>query len=178
MMLSMKPAVCKPRHHIIEIWGYRSLRWGLALVFLYAGAVKLADPEAFAVIIEAYGLVPNSLLMPLALALPALEVLAAVGLLLDVRGSLAIIAVLLFIFIIVLGYGLWMGLAVDCGCFGPEDPEGRAYAGIRPALYRDFVLAGGVLLLYGWRHLFRLSPVAVHFRWLFKKEEEKHEAVL
>jgi uncharacterized membrane protein YphA (DoxX/SURF4 family) len=165
----MKPAVSKPRNDIIEIWVYRGLRWGLAVVFLYAGAAKLADPEAFAVIIEAYGLVPNSMLMPLATALPALEVLAAVGLLLDVRGSLTVIAVLLFIFILVLGYGLWMGLAVDCGCFSPEDPEGRAYAGIRPALYRDFVLAGGVLLLYGWRYRFRLSPIEVHLRRRFTK---------
>ncbi len=158
------------------IWIYRSLRWGLALVFLYAGVLKLADPEAFAVIIEAYGLVPDELLMPLAVVLPALEVLAAVGLLLDLRGSLSMIAILLLIFIVVLGYGLWMGLAVDCGCFGPEDPEGRAYAGIRPALYRDFVLAGGILLLYVWRYVFRLSPIDVHLRRLFTKEEEKHEA--
>jgi len=158
------------------IWIYRSLRWGLALVFLYAGVLKLADPEAFAVIIEAYGLVPDELLMPLAVVLPALEVLAAVGLLFDLRGSLAFVALLLLIFIVVLGYGLWMGLAVDCGCFGPEAPEGRAYAGIRPALYRDFVLAGGILLLYAWRYVFRLSPVDVHLRQRFTKEEEKHEA--
>ena len=154
----------KSRLDVVGIWIYRSLRWGLALVFIYAGAVKLADPEAFAVIIEAYGLVPDGLLMPLALALPALEVLAAVGLLFDLRGSLTIIAVLLLVFIAVLGYGLWMGLAIDCGCFGPEDPEGRAYAGIRPALYRDLVLAGGVLLLYGWRSVFRLSPIAIRLR--------------
>jgi hypothetical protein len=80
----------------------------------------------------------------------------------DLRGSLTLMAVLMAIFIAVLGYGLWMGLDVDCGCFGPEDPEGKAYAGIRPALYRDFVLAGGILLLYGWRHRFRIAPVRVY----------------
>lgn len=158
------------------VWIYRGLRWGLALVFLYAGAIKLADPYSFAILIEAYGLIPDALLMPTAIVLPALEVVAAIGLLFDLRGSLMVIAVLLAIFILVLGYGLWMGLDVDCGCFGPEDPEGKAYASIRPALYRDFVLVGGVLLLYGWRHRFRLMPVDVHSR-LFSKKEETHDMV-
>ena len=145
------------------IWIYRGLRWGLALVFLYAGILKLADPEAFAVIIGAYGLVPEAMLMFVAIVLPAIEVLAAVGLIGDLRGSLATIAVLLTVFIVVLGYGLWMGLDVDCGCFGPEDPESRAYAGIRPALYRDFILAGGILLLYVWRYCCGISPVKIRY---------------
>lgn len=165
----MKPLAASFRHSIKGIWVYRSIRWGLALVFLYAGATKLADPMAFAVIIEAYGLVPDTLLLPLAVALPALEVMAAIGLIFDLRGSLTTIAGLLALFIVVLGYGVWMGLDVDCGCFGPEDPEGRAYAGIRPALQRDVVLAGGVLMLYGWRYVFRLSPADVHPRRLFHK---------
>lgn len=156
------------------VWLYRGLRWGLALIFLYAGVIKLADPYSFAILIEAYGLIPQALLMPVAIVLPVLEVVAAIGLIFDVRGSLTVIAVLLAIFILVLGYGLWMGLDVDCGCFGPEDPEGKAYASIRPAFYRDFVLVGGVLLLYGWRHRFRLTPVGVHFR-LFAKKEETHD---
>lgn len=160
--------------NVYGAWVYRGLRWGLALVFLYAGAIKLADPYSFAILIEAYGLIPEALLMPVAIVLPALEVMAAIGLIFDLRGSLVVIAALLAIFILVLGYGLWMGLDVDCGCFGPEDPEGKAFAGIRPALYRDFILAGGVLLLYGWRHRFRLTPVGVHFR-LFAKKEETHD---
>ena len=165
-------------HGVRSIWIYRGLRWGLALVFFYAGAVKLADPHAFAILIEAYGLIPDALLMPTAIVLPTLEVMAAIGLLFDLRGSLMVITVLLVIFILVLGYGLWMGLDVDCGCFGPEDPEGKAFAGIRPALYRDFILMGGVLLLYGWRRCFGVTPVGVHVRLCsYKKEEETHAKV-
>ncbi|MCB2170858.1 MAG: DoxX family protein [Deltaproteobacteria bacterium] len=149
-------------HRVEGIWLYRGVRWGLSLVFLYAGLVKLADPASFVVIIEAYGLVPEGLLMPIAVVLPTLEVLAAIGLMVDLRGSLTLMAVLMAIFIAVLGYGLWMGLDVDCGCFGPEDPEGRAFAGMRAALYRDFVLTGGILLLYVWRHRFRIAPVKVY----------------
>lgn len=163
--------------NVYGAWVYRGLRWGLAMVFLYAGAIKLADPYAFATLIEAYGLIPDVFLMPVAVGLPALEVMAAIGLIFDVRGSLLVMAVLLVLFILVLGYGLWMGLDVDCGCFGPEDPEGKAFAGIRPALYRDIVLAGGVLLLYGWRRCFGVTPVGVQFSSYATKEEETHAKV-
>lgn len=160
------------------LWPYRLIRWGLALVFLYAGASKLADPEAFAIIIAAYGLVPETLLMPLAIALPALEVVSAAALLVDLRGSLATIAVLLILFMLVLGYGIWMGLDIDCGCFAPEDPEGRAYAGLRPALYRDCVLAAGVLLLYGVRHCCRFNTLGIDRRTDLTLKEETHDALL
>lgn len=153
------------------------MRWGLALVFFYAGLSKLADPEAFAVIIEAYGLVPDMLLMPLAVGLPTLEVIAAAALMIDLRGSLATIAVLLAIFILVLGYGIWMGLDVDCGCFAPGEPEARAYAGMRPALYRDFLLAAGILALYAYRYRHRLQPVDIRWPPLATFKEEPHDAV-
>ena len=87
---------------------------GLALVFIYAGAIKLADPYSFAILIEAYGLIPEVLLMPVAVGLPALEVMAAIGLIFDVRGSLMVIAVLLAIFILVWGMAcgwVWMWTA-------------------------------------------------------------------
>ena len=41
------------------------------------------------------------------------------------------------LFMAILGYGISMGLDVDCGCFGPEDPESKAFHGLRAALYRD-----------------------------------------
>ncbi|MDM8537251.1 MauE/DoxX family redox-associated membrane protein [Desulfobacterales bacterium HSG17] len=138
---------------------YRLIRWGLALIFFYAGAGKLFDPQSFAVIIEAYGIIPESLLMPIAVLLPGLEVIAAVGLLFDVRGSLGTICFLLIVFIVILGYAIHMGLDVDCGCFGPEDPESRAYAGIRPALYRDILMMAGIIYLYAWRFSRTFQPV-------------------
>ena len=120
-------------------WAYRLTRWGLAAVFVWAGAAKLADPAAFAALIDAYGLVPAPLLLPLAVGLPLVEVVAAVGLLADIRGSLAIIAGLMAVFIAILTYGIRMGLDVDCGCFTPGDIESRAYHGLQAALYRDLV---------------------------------------
>ena len=140
---------------------YKLARCFLGGIFIYAGSTKLLEPETFAVLIQAYGLVPDGLLLPVALALPALEVVAGLGLLFDIRGSLAITAGLLVLFMAVLGYGLWLGLDIDCGCFGPEDPESRAFHGLDTVLYRDLVLLVGVAFMYGWRHFRGLKPVTV-----------------
>ena len=105
----------------------------------------------FAIILEAFNLLPNAWIMPVAVGLPALEILAAIGLLFDVRGSLTTVAGLLLLFLAILSYGIWLGLDIDCGCFGPGDPEGEAYKGLRPALYRDVAMLLGVVYLYVWR---------------------------
>lgn len=147
-------------------WPYRLARCGLAAVFLWAGATKLADPAAFAALIDAYGIVPAPLLRPAAIGLPVVEVLAALGLLADIRGSLAVISGLTAVFVAILAYGIRMGLDVDCGCFGPGDIESRAYHGLQAALYRDLVMATGIAFLYGWRRVRSVRPLPVWDAWL------------
>ena len=111
----------------------------------------MLEPRIFAVLIDAYGIVPETALMPVALFLPLLEVTAGAGLLFDIRGSLPVIGGLLILFIAILGYGTAMGLDVDCGCFGPEDPESKAFHGLRQTLFRDFVMLAAVGYLFAWR---------------------------
>jgi len=89
--------------------------------------------------------------MPIAIALPVLEIIVAIGLIFDMRGSLAVITGLLALFILILGYGIWLGLDIDCGCFGFEDPESRAYNGLRSSLYRDLAMMTVIFFLYFWR---------------------------
>ncbi|MFZ5765807.1 MAG: MauE/DoxX family redox-associated membrane protein [Thermodesulfobacteriota bacterium] len=134
---------------MIHQWLSRSVRWTLAAVFLYAGMVKLLDIRSFAVIISGYGLLPSGLITSAAILLPLLEVGSAIALLCRIRGSLMAIFLQLLFFIAVLAYGIKLGLDVDCGCFGPDDPE-QAYKGLKKALLRDLLLVGGVLYLY-WR---------------------------
>ncbi len=137
---------------------YPLLRWILGAIFIYSGVTKLMAPQTFAVLIEAYGLVPESLILPIALMLPAVEVVAGIGLLVDSRGSLAIIALLLVIFVGILAYGIHMGLDVDCGCFGPEDPEAKAFHGLRTAIVRDLFMLAAVAYLCVWRHVRNIRP--------------------
>ena len=147
------------RNGLFSIWPYRLIRVGLAAVFLWAGVAKLLDPQSFARIIDAYGLVPEALIMPVAVGLPTLEVIAGIGLLFDIRGSLTIIAGLLVMFIGILAYGIWLGLDIDCGCFGAGDPEGHPHHGLRSAVYKDLLMMAGVAYLYLWRYRRSERPV-------------------
>ena len=142
-------------------WLYNACRWTLGGIFIYAGGTKLLAPEIFAVLIDAYGFLPERLLMPVAIGLPLLEVMAGMGLLLDIRGSLALISGLLVFFMVLLGYGIWMGLDVDCGCFGPEDPEAEAFHGLKLSLFRDMLMLVGVFFIYGWRRYRAIQPAGV-----------------
>lgn len=135
----------------LTTWSQRCVRWAVAGVFLYAGLGKLADPAAFAVVIDAFGLLPHAWVRAVALFLPILEVAAALALMMDIRGGLPVITGLLAVFIAILVWAIHMGLDIDCGCFGPEDPESRAFPHLRTALVRDMVLLTGVVFLYGWR---------------------------
>ena len=52
------------------------------------------------------------------------------------------------VFICVLSYGIWLGLDIDCGCFGSNEPESSAFSGLREALLRDLLLLLPLLFLY------------------------------
>lgn len=140
---------------------YIAMRWVLGGIFIAAGGTKLAEPEIFASLIGAYGILPDALVMPVAVLMPAAEVIAGVGLLGDNRGCLTVITILLLLFIAILGYGMWMGLNVDCGCFGPEDPEAAAFHGLRSAFFRDVAMLGGGGYLYWWRRYRNIRPASL-----------------
>lgn len=158
----MAPSEHQPNAEIV----YRLVRWGLAVVFICAGSIKLLEPVNFATLIDAYGIVPERFLLPVAIMLPALEVAAGIGLLFDMEGCLAVIGGLLVLFIAILAYGIWMGLDVDCGCFGPEDLEAEAFHDLRPSLYRDVAMLVGVAIMYMWRRVCEIRPHKVS--WLVK----------
>jgi uncharacterized membrane protein YphA (DoxX/SURF4 family) len=134
---------------LISPWPYRMIRFVLGVVFVWAGLAKLADPEGFAEIISVYELVPESMLVPVAVGLPVLEVVAGLGLVFDVQGSLSIILGLLTLFVFVLWFGILRDLDIDCGCFSPTDLA--EHMTLRQAMYRDFVMLAGALYLFWWR---------------------------
>jgi uncharacterized membrane protein YphA (DoxX/SURF4 family) len=147
-------------------WIYLVMRLALGIVFIWSGGAKLLEPQAFSVIIDAYGLVPPVTVWPIAVGLALLELIAGIGLIFEVPWSLEVITALIFLFIAILIYGIRMGLDVDCGCFGPDDPEAEAFHSLRPALYRDVVMMAAIGFLFLRRHKEKT------------KEGEKHEALL
>ncbi len=138
--------------------GYRLCCWTLGFVFIYAGLTKLFTPRVFAVLIDAYGIVPDIMLMPVAVFLPVLEVAAGIGILFNIKGSLTIILGLTVLFLFTMGYGMHIGLDVDCGCFGPEDPEAEAFHGLKTAFDRDLIMLAGICFAFGWRKFRKISP--------------------
>ncbi|KMY68705.1 hypothetical protein AAU61_03555 [Desulfocarbo indianensis] len=136
---------------LVSIWSYRLVRVTLGALFIWAAVVKLMDPEVFAVTIDGFGLLPKPLVGLAALGLPILELAAAVGLILDTRGCLAVITGLLVMFSFILAYGLWLGLDIDCGCYGPGDPEAEAFSSLKSSLNRDLIMLAGVVYMYWWR---------------------------
>jgi len=130
---------------------YLLIRIVLGLVFIYAGAAKLIDPKAFAKVISQYDIVPEFLLAPIALGLPVMELLAGIGLIFHIRGSLTIIASLLVIFVLVLGYGIFNDIEIDCGCFSPEEINARN--SLKQALFRDLLMIGAACYIYMYRRI-------------------------
>ena len=120
-------------------------------LFVAAGAVKLADLRAFAHIISAYDLLPEELLVPAAVGLPSIEFLAGLGLMFNVRGSLAIICALLTGFLFAMGYAIWKNLDVDCGCFSPLELHARN--SLHTAFLRDLGLIAASVYLMIWKRI-------------------------
>ncbi|MDP1762109.1 MAG: hypothetical protein Q8L43_07800, partial [Deltaproteobacteria bacterium] len=92
-----------------------------------------------------------------AVGLPALELQAGLGLSFEIRGSLTLIAILLLIFLVILGYAVWHNLDIDCGCFTADELD--AQHRVKTALWRDLIMIGATLFLY-WR---RRSRAPQHF---------------
>lgn len=133
----------------VNQWSYRLLRFALAALFIYSGAVKLADVKGFAAMVSQYQLVPDQFLAPVAYGLPAIELAAGIGLLFEVPGALSAIFGMLLMFITILWYGILKNLDIDCGCFSTEELKG--HDSLRQALYRDFVM----VFTCGYLYLFR-----------------------
>jgi uncharacterized membrane protein YphA (DoxX/SURF4 family) len=134
------------RHILASRWPYLVVRVVLGLIFIYAGAMKLMDPKAFARIISHYDLIPEGLLPVVAVGLPLAEVLAGIALLFDLSAGLHGISGMVVLFILVLGYGVATGMDIDCGCFGEK--ELAEQKGLLHAFYRDLLFLGGVIFLY------------------------------
>ena len=143
---------------------YVALRLLVAGVFIAAAVPKLAAPGDFAQVISGYGLTPGWLNPTLAVALPLVELGVAVLLLLNRPGGLLGATLFLTGFSVVLAYGISIGLDVDCGCFGPGDPEAEAYHGLDQALRRDLWLLAACGWMCARQLVQRHTPVPLRVR--------------
>ena len=96
------------------------IRITISYIFIYAGAIKISDTEAFAISISNYRLLPVSTSNFFAITLPWLELITGILLLfgIAVKENSTIIFAMLSIFTIAIIISLFRGLSIDCGCFG------------------------------------------------------------
>jgi putative oxidoreductase len=101
----------------------RVCRIGVGLVMLAAALGKIGDPAAFSSQIHHYHLMPIGAENLLAIALPWIELLAGLALVLGVhaRSGAWLSAALMIVFTLAVGTAVARGLDIECGCFGTAD---------------------------------------------------------
>lgn len=121
------------------------VRLALGGVFFYAGAVKIADPTAFAGSIAAYRILPYFGNYLAAAMIPWLEALCGLLLIAGFRTKAAasLIALLTLVFMAALVSTIVRGLDIDCGCFR----HGGAKTSAWTALVRDSLLLAAAFVL-------------------------------
>lgn len=133
-----------------------ALRTALAWTFIHAGVLKIWDfararpatPD-FVVAIQQYHLLPSpDLSVMLAVYLPWMEIVAALGLFIQrLRlGAAAILTGLSAIFLAALASAWARGLRIECGCFGRDEVS----TDIPAMLLRDACLLAATLVLLWW----------------------------
>jgi uncharacterized membrane protein YphA (DoxX/SURF4 family) len=129
-------------------WLTIRVQLALGVIFIAAALPKIVDPPSFAHMVYNYRIVPGSLVNLSALAMPWIELLCGVALVLGIwRGTArTLIAAMLVTFIIAISINLARGNAIDCGCFdvsaAGKSVEERL-ADMRFVIFRDL----GMLLM-------------------------------
>lgn len=133
-------------------------------VWLVAGGLKIAEPDASINAVRAYQLLPSSLAEVVGLVLPGLEVVVGLALVLGVftRGAAVLSALLFTAFIIGIASVWARGIEIDCGCFGGGGADPGAASAYPWEIARDAALLAASLLVV-WVRRTRLALDSVLF---------------
>lgn len=124
-----------PRHPVEAgfhppVWSYFSASSGKAVeiflrlsvggAFVFAGALKVADPAAFVAAVENYHLLPRVVVHLVAILLPWVEIVAGTAVLTGIwiRAAASLLSAMTLMFAMVIVSALVRGLDIRCGCFG------------------------------------------------------------
>ena len=126
----------------------------LGFIFIYAGAEKISDPEAFAISISNYRLLPTAAINFFAIILPWIELVAGILLIfgIAVKENSSILFSMLLVFTIAIVISLFRGLSIDCGCFGKGTQIGLYKLG-----ENTLMIIGTIILMIFGSDLFKLK---------------------
>ena len=146
-------------------WAGLAARLVVGGVWIYAGAIKLPDPDQSVAAVRAYELLPGETAVTVGHLLPVLETVVGGMLVLGVlvRGA-AVVSALLFVAFIIGIASVWArGIEIDCGCFGGGGYDPDATAKYPWEIARDVgLLALSAFLV--WLSRSRLAIDTVLFR--------------
>jgi putative oxidoreductase len=128
-------------------WMLLTTRCAIGGLFVYAGTIKISNPQSFADSIETFKLLPGHFIGLLALGMPPFEVIIGIIFFVGWQKRLAALAILILslIFAVAILQGLLRGLPIDCGCLGSANPAAsRTWV----SLVRDLFLIGAAFGLY------------------------------
>ena len=139
------------RERLLDVVGLVA-RLFLGGVLIYAGAVKVGHPLTAERAVQAYEIFPMGLAGWIGLALPFVEIVLGVLLVIGLftRPVALISTVLMVAFILGIAQAWARGLTIDCGCFGGGGQIGADETQYPTEIARDavFALAGAWLV---WR---------------------------
>ena len=114
------------------------------IILFWAGGVRLMDMGAFIRILSSYSSLPDAVIFSVAIGLPVAQLIAGVGLVLDLRGSVKASLCVLLLSVAVLASGILCHLNLDGSLF-PAEPT-APQKGLPRALLIDAGLL--VVMLY------------------------------
>ncbi|NQU68392.1 MAG: DoxX family membrane protein [Candidatus Marinimicrobia bacterium] len=138
-----------------NIWSNPLLLLGFRLVvgivFIYASIDKISDPLGFSDNIDNYHATPVYLNNLIALIVPWMELIVGLCLIFGkfIQGASLLSAVLMIVFIVLIGQALFRGIDLHCGCF--KTATDVSVTSLRSEMIRrileDIVLLGMSLII-------------------------------
>jgi putative oxidoreductase len=136
------------------------LRVLLAVLMLWAGVSKIANPTEFLGTVYAYAIpFPRLALQFVAMVLPWIELTCGLLLLVDrwIESALLCTSVLMVVFWFATGQAWFRGLNISCGCFNLEifglhtydSAWARFFDSVRFAFFRNLILTSMTIFLFG-----------------------------
>lgn len=151
------------------------VRLGLAAMWLVSGAIKISNPGQTYVAVQAYDVLPTSLVDPAATALPLVELALGIFLLvgLATRTAGAVSGFVVLVLIAAIAQAWARDLSIDCGCFGGGGPVAQGETNYPLEILRDV----GFLILAGWLLIRPRSFVSVD-GWLRAGRQQRQASEL
>lgn len=138
------------RTRVLDVVGLLA-RLFLGAVLVWAGAAKIGSPLTAQRAVQAYEILPMGVAGAVGLALPFVEVVLGLLLLLGLfTRPVAVVSTLLMVaFVIGIAQAWARGLTIDCGCFGGGGQIGAADTRYPQEIARDlaFAAAGAWLVV-------------------------------